>query len=123
VLKLIDLGSAIPACVAGRGEDAAYIEGTPGYMSPEQVNGDPIDPRTDVYSLGLVAAELLTGRPVFGRHATFDATLAPAVLPAGLAGPVAEVLARATARAPSDRWPNMRAFQSAFAAAAEGSDA
>ena len=76
--KVLDFGLAklVPKGVAnaavdlrGDAPDSAsivgIISGTPSYMSPEQVRGDPLDPRTDVFSLGLVLYEMSTGRQAF----------------------------------------------------------
>ncbi len=77
--KVLDFGLAklVPKGIAG--VDAAFggqpsdsssivgiISGTPSYMSPEQVRGDDLDPRTDIFSLGLVLYEMATGRQAFG---------------------------------------------------------
>jgi eukaryotic-like serine/threonine-protein kinase len=76
--KVLDFGLAklVPKGVAGgdaeSGGDsseptsiAGIISGTPSYMSPEQVRGDDLDPRTDIFSLGLVLYEMATGRQAF----------------------------------------------------------
>ena len=63
--RLIDFGIAKGG--SGRTVDTSpgLVLGSPGYLSPETIRGDPIDHRTDLYSLGVVLFELLTGRPPF----------------------------------------------------------
>jgi len=74
--KVLDFGLAklVPKGVAGAdscSEPAdsnsivGIISGTPSYMSPEQVRGDGLDPRTDIFSLGLLLYEMATGRQAF----------------------------------------------------------
>ena len=76
-VKLVDFGLAKDfdrESVTRTGDTA----GTPEYMSPEQVRGEPVDPRTDVYSLGVVLYELLTWERPFSSdsiHATLSAIL------------------------------------------------
>ncbi|MBS1766931.1 MAG: protein kinase [Acidobacteria bacterium] len=63
-VKLMDFGLAAP--VAASGTDASgQVFGSPRYMAPEQVRGDRVDPRTDLYSLGVMLFELATGTPPF----------------------------------------------------------
>jgi serine/threonine-protein kinase len=77
--KVLDFGLAklISKGVAGSESDSSsgssastsivgMISGTPSYMSPEQIRGDDLDPRTDIFSLGLVLYEMATGRQAFG---------------------------------------------------------
>ena len=77
--KVLDFGLAklVPKGVAvgdgGSGVEsttstsiAGLISGTPSYMSPEQIRGDDLDARTDIFSLGLVLYEMATGRQAFG---------------------------------------------------------
>jgi len=70
--KVLDFGLAklIPKGIGGQSPDSSsivgIISGTPSYMSPEQVRGDDLDTRTDIFSLGLVLYEMATGRQAFG---------------------------------------------------------
>jgi len=54
------------------GAVAGAIEGTPGYMSPEQVQGEPQDQRTDIFAFGCVPYECLTGRPAYGKRSGIE---------------------------------------------------
>src|SRR5207237_3957004 len=60
---------------------ADFAVGTPGYISPEQVRGDECDHRSDLYSVGIILYELLTGRLPFTGSETMDVLLAHATTP------------------------------------------
>jgi eukaryotic-like serine/threonine-protein kinase len=64
VVKVADFGLA-RAYADAQITEAGTVTGTVQYLSPEQLQGEPADPRTDLYSLGVVAFELLTGRLPF----------------------------------------------------------
>jgi serine/threonine protein kinase/DNA-binding CsgD family transcriptional regulator len=64
-VKLMDLGLALPRENATRVTAEGMIIGTPAYLSPEQAQGLPLDRRTDIYSLGVVLYEMLTGQLPF----------------------------------------------------------
>src|SRR5436190_5847308 len=64
VVKVADFGLA-RAYADGRATQAGTVTGTVQYLSPEQIRGEPSDPRSDLYSLGVVTYELLTGRLPF----------------------------------------------------------
>jgi beta-lactam-binding protein with PASTA domain len=64
VVKLTDLGLA-RAFADGRATHAGAVTGTVQYLAPEQIRGEPADPRSDLYSLGIVTYELVTGRLPF----------------------------------------------------------
>ena len=96
------------------------VVGTPAYMAPEQANGLGVDSRADIHALAAVAYQLLTAEPVRegGFAALADATLPPppstrADVPAELD----DVILRALAPDPDDRFPEVAEFVAALRAA------
>lgn len=102
---------------------AGSVLGTIEYMAPEQIQGQPPDYRADLYSLGMVAYEMLTGRIPFDSPTTASLLYAqvnllpPDVrqLAPALPAYVAEALARMLAKSPSDRFVSAGAFVEALA--------
>jgi serine/threonine-protein kinase len=92
--------------------------GTPDYMAPEQVQGQRGDQRTDIYALGIMFYELLTGHVPFEGHApeVLWARRAQGMIPRldrerpDSSPQVAAVIARCLLRDPEDRYPDMRAL-------------
>jgi eukaryotic-like serine/threonine-protein kinase len=105
-VKIADFGiaqtaGAVPVTLPG------LVIGTPAYLSPEQVAGLPATPASDLYGLGIIAYECLTGRPPFAGSplavalAHRERPLPP--LPGTVSGPVAELVAALTAKDPLRR--------------------
>jgi serine/threonine-protein kinase len=100
--------------------------GTPQYMSPEQATAGEVDARTDVYSLGCVAYEMLTGAPPFtgataqaimARH-SIDAVPGIRTVRSSVPEAVERVVLRALEKVPADRYATARQFGEALAHAA-----
>jgi eukaryotic-like serine/threonine-protein kinase len=121
-LKVMDFGIARLAehhSEPSRGLTAAgVVVGTPQYMAPEQLFGEPVDGRADLYATGAVLFECVTGRPVFeapslvallARHLD-DAPPDPRRLNTDVPESLAAAILRALARKPQDRWPTASHF-------------
>jgi serine/threonine protein kinase len=128
-VKLADFGLAIAVGPDGQAEPPG-VAGPPGYLSPEQAWGLPLDRRTDLYSLGLVYYEMLTGRKLV-RAATLRDSVRfhrdnPAADPRAdnpaLPSVCAAVVRRALARDPSERYPDAGAMRAALRTALSHSE-
>jgi serine/threonine protein kinase len=115
--RLADFGIARALDATGATADGCVV-GTAAYLAPEQVRGEVVAPATDVYALGLVLLEALTGRREFPGLAVESATArlhrSPAV-PAGLPGGLGTVLTAMTQDDPHRR-PTAAAVAAALAA-------
>jgi eukaryotic-like serine/threonine-protein kinase len=122
VARLMDFGIAKREDSEGGMTVTGQVVGTPEYMSPEQAQGQRIDARTDVYSLGIVAYEVLTGRVPFRGDTPISTILKHIHDPPPLDGPPADrlpaslrnVLRRALAKSPQERHPTAHALAEAI---------
>jgi eukaryotic-like serine/threonine-protein kinase len=137
--KILDFGlakllpdSPLAAADSRRGDTArASILGTLGYLSLEQLRGEPVDQRSDLFSLGAVLYEMLTGRKAFaGRTPAdtigailttepLDATADAQAIPPSISG----VVRRALQKQPHERFQSADEFAAALARAANLADA
>ena len=113
-VKLLDFGLARPELQTTQDSldsltRSGAIFGTPGYMAPELITGDPVDARTDLFAVGAILFEMLAGRPAFGGRtaiAVVNATLTeqpPALAGSPAVAAVDRVIRRALSKNPEGR--------------------
>ncbi len=113
---LSDFGIAKSTAITDDGE--AWLVGTPAYMSPEQVQGHPVDGRADIYALGIVLYRLLSGQLPFSNDSVTALINAHVKLPIpdiravkhNLPVVWQEVLNKALAKDPNDRYATAGEF-------------
>lgn len=127
VYKVIDFGLAAMKAASDetRLTDPAFFLGTLAYAAPEQMRGEDVSAATDVYALGVIAYEMLTGARPF--DAANQATLitntlsgtaaAPATRRSALPAAVDDVVMTALSKEPAKRWPSVTALVDALRAA------
>jgi urea transport system substrate-binding protein len=125
-VKLADFGLAKWAARAAQASlSGERTVGTPHFMSPEQCWNEPVDVRTDVYALGATYYALLTGRPPYQADRDLQVMFAhcnnpvpdPRPVRPGLPDACAEVVLRAMAKAPAERYQTAAEMRTALEAA------
>ena len=110
--------------------DTPGAQGTPEYLSPEQARGDAVDARSDIYSLGVVLYEMLTGRPPFTGESAIgvaykhveESPSPPEALRPGVPPALAGVAMRCLAKHPADRYPRAGKLRADLARFLAGED-
>jgi serine/threonine-protein kinase len=132
-VKVLDFGVARLAAPPANTRDATVkrqaddtVEGNPGtpiYMAPEQLGGQPADARSDIYSLGVVLFQMATGRRPYTETSAVPLALAMNAAPAPAARAVnpavpawlSDAIAAALERRPDDRFQSARELETALA--------
>jgi tRNA A-37 threonylcarbamoyl transferase component Bud32 len=123
-VKVVDFG--IAKGLSGEGQDitrAGFVVGTPRYMSPEQLMGEPVDGRSDLYSLGCILYEVLTGKEPFGcgegaaslTRRLVEPTPHPRSHRSSISRELNDLVVRALARLPVDRYQTAAELRDALA--------
>ncbi len=110
VVKITDFGTA--KILQFGTAQTAHVMGTPSYMSPEQVKGKPVDGRSDIFSLGVILYELMTGeKPFPGQNITTviykiinEEPIPPRSLDSSIHPGLSAVISRALAKDPAARY-------------------
>ena len=126
VYKIIDFGLAAVKEASASADtlltDPDVFLGTLGYAAPEQLRGEPADRRTDIFTLGAIVYEVLTGARAFdagNRMSLVNQTISinplePSKRKPGVPATVDAVVLRALAKDPAARWPTVLQFVSAL---------
>jgi non-specific serine/threonine protein kinase len=113
-VKLLDFGLARPQlhdsmATTANLTRAGVVVGTPRYMAPEQVTGEPADARSDLFAVGAILFEMLAGRPAFEGRTVIDVLHAtvhqqpPALVGSPAVSAMDRVIRRALSKRPADR--------------------
>lgn len=122
--KILDFGIAAILDERGESEDKDVIMGTPSYMSPEQVKGLPLDQRSDIYSLGVLLHQMLTGNPPYDTTTLTEHEIYKHVVEDNLprmkayykyvSDKVQVIVDKATSKKPENRYQNCQDFKKAL---------
>jgi len=119
-VKITDFGTA--KILQFGTSQTAHVMGTPSYMSPEQVKGKPVDGRSDIFSLGVILYELMTGeKPFPGQNITTviykiinEEPIPPRSLDSSIHPGLSAVITKALAKEPSARFQSCHEFFNAL---------
>ena len=75
LVKVLDFGIAKATHIGGNTTETGLTKGTPAFMSPEQAQGSPVDPRSDIFAAGALLFEMLTGKRFFSGDTVYQIML------------------------------------------------